>query len=386
MDKFTIDGAAPGKLTRSLNAIYFYLTDGCNLRCRHCWIQPEYEPSGLSCKHLSPELFRSIIAQAKPLGLSSVKLTGGEPLLHPGIREILGHVRSEGLRLVVETNGVLCTPEIAREIAACKNPFVSVSIDGADAATHEWMRGVDGCFDDAIAGLRNLVDAGLKPQVIMTLNRKNYRQMEALVRLAERCGARSVKFNTLQPTARGKQMWEAGDNLAMEDLVALGAWVERELVKQTSLRLDYGHPMAFKGLKNMFRHGGCGCSVCGIMGIIGVLADGSYAICGMGENAPELVFGHASADRLADVWANTPILNELREGLPERLGGVCGDCIHKIVCKGNCIAHNYNMNKSLWAPFWYCEEARRKGLFPISRLLRTRGEFTVPVQVQPSGI
>ena len=100
------------------------------------------------------------------MGLTSVKLTGGEPLLHPAIADILELTRTENLGLVVETNGVLCTPILAKKIAACKNPFVSVSLDGSDAETHEWLRGVQGCYEATLRGVRNLVDAGLKPQLI----------------------------------------------------------------------------------------------------------------------------------------------------------------------------------------------------------------------------
>ena len=93
------------------------------------------------------DLFKSIIEQAKPLGLTGVKLTGGEPLLHPQIHRILEVVQSENLSLNVETNGVLCTPELAQKMAACKDPFVSISLDGANAETHEWVRGVEGSFE-----------------------------------------------------------------------------------------------------------------------------------------------------------------------------------------------------------------------------------------------
>jgi len=189
-----------------LNNIYFYLTEGCNLACRHCWIAPKYQSAERSYPVLDPELFRSILKQAKPLGLSNVKLTGGEPLLHPQIHEILEVVRTEEINLIVETNGVLCTPELSRGMASCKNPFVSVSLDGADAKTHEWIRGVDGCFDAALKGFRNLVAAGFAPQIIMTVMRRNKDQMEAIVRLAESLGAGSVKFNIMQPTARGEKM------------------------------------------------------------------------------------------------------------------------------------------------------------------------------------
>ncbi len=65
-----------------LEQIYFYLTEGCNLACRHCWLSPKLQKDNITHPSLSMELFESIVEQAKPLGLESVKLTGGEPLLH----------------------------------------------------------------------------------------------------------------------------------------------------------------------------------------------------------------------------------------------------------------------------------------------------------------
>ena len=351
-----------------LNQIYFYLTEGCNLRCRHCWIAPKYQKEKDSYPSLSLELFRSIIKQAKPLGLSGVKLTGGEPLLHPEIREILEEIRANDLRLTVETNGLLCTKGLARAIAACKNPFASVSLDGSDVETHEWMRGVRGSFEAAKQGIRSLVRVGLKPQIIMTMARRNKDQIEAVVRLAESLGAASVKFNVLQPTARGEQMHKAEETLTIEELVEIGQWIENTLSASTSLHLFLAHPLAFRPLGKIFGDNSSGCEVCGILGILGVLADGSYALCGIGQTVPELVFGHAATDRLGDVWNNNPVLQELREGLPSRLEGICGECLMKNYCFGSCIAQNYYLNKSLWAPFWFCEQANRQGFFPETRL------------------
>ena len=153
----------------SLNQIYFYLTKGCNLRCRHCWISPKYQTGDSTYPSLDLELFYEILHQAKPMGLKTVKLTGGEPLLHPKIREILQFIQKRDYRLVVETNGVLCTQELAAKMACCKDPFVSVSLDGANPETHEWIRGIKGCFEDSILGIKNLVGAGFIPQIIMTV-------------------------------------------------------------------------------------------------------------------------------------------------------------------------------------------------------------------------
>ena len=356
------------KSKMKLNQIYFYLTEGCNLTCRHCWMAPKFQTEKTIYPALGLDLFRSIIEQAKPLGLSGVKLTGGEPLMHPGIGDILEHIRMENLRLTIETNGLLCTPELAQKIKECKKPFVSVSLDGANANTHEWVRGVEGSFEDAKNGVRNLVKAGLKPQIILSVMRCNKDQMEKVVRLAESLGAGSVKFNLVQPTMRGEKMSKAGETLTIKELVSLGLWVETTLSDSTNLRLIYHHPPAFRPLGKIFGNNRVGNGTCGILGILGVLANGSYALCGIGKSVKNLVFGHACKNRLEDIWNNTPVLQELREGLPSGLKGICGDCIMKSRCLGSCVAQNYYLRKNLLAPFWYCEEAREQGLFPESRL------------------
>ena len=349
-----------------LRQIYFYLTQGCNLACRHCWLAPHLQQADQTGPSLDLDLFRSVLDQAEPLGLTTVKLTGGEPLLHPRIREILEIVRDRGMRLFVETNGVLCTPELAGLIRECERPFVSVSLDGADAGTHEWIRGVRGSFDRAISGIRDLAGAGLSPQIIMTVMRRNRDQMEPMVRLAESLGAGSVKFNIVQPTARGESLHKSGEALSVNELIQTGRWVDADLSRSSQLRLVFDEPMAFRPLSKLFANDG-GCGVCGIFGILGVLADGSYALCGIGETVPELVFGHAASDRLERVWHGSPVLRDIREGLPGRLTGICGECLMKDRCLGSCIAQNYYSDKNLWAPFWYCEEASRLGLFPASR-------------------
>jgi SynChlorMet cassette radical SAM/SPASM protein ScmF len=359
--------AAAMRITPPLKTIYFYLTEGCNLRCRHCWLEPPHQSARRQYPALEPGLFRHILKQARPLGLSSVKLTGGEPLMHPQIGEILEILRNEKLRFTVETNGVLCTPELAQDLLRSGLYHISVSLDGADADTHEWVRGVKGCFDAAIGGIKNLVAAGIRPQVIMTLMRRNVGQIETLVRLAESLGCSSVKFTSSSPRPVGENARAGGDPVdpGNRETPGLG---RNELSAGTKLRLHYSHPVAFRPLGRMYGREGSGCGVCGINGILGVLANGSYALCGIGEHVPELVFGHVSKDPLADVWKDNPVLREIREGLPRRLGGICGECLMRGVCLGSCIAQNYYRSRDLWAPHWYCEEARGLGLFPEARL------------------
>jgi len=349
-----------------LNQLYFYLTEGCNLACRHCWLAPKYDAEGTQYPTLEVELFETAIREAKPLGLGSVKLTGGEPLLHPHFVELLEIVRREELGLTIETNGMLCTPEMAAEIARSPQRSVAVSIDGVDAATHEWVRGVAGSFEMAKRAVRNLVAADTPPQIIMTLMRGNVDQVEAMIDMAKELGASSLKFNVLQPTARGEKLHEADDALTVAEVINLNRRVDKELSPARDLRIVFDVPLAFRPLSSIASPDGCG--VCGILGILGVIAGGQYALCGIGEHVPELVFGTVGDDSLDHLWREDPILNELRQGLPDQITGVCARCLMKHICLGSCIAQNYYSNGSLWAPFWFCEQALAQDLFPQSRL------------------
>jgi SynChlorMet cassette radical SAM/SPASM protein ScmF len=346
--------------------LYFYLTEGCNLACRHCWLAPKLDAAGDRYPTLPVALFETAIREAKPLGLTAVKLTGGEPLLHPRITRLLEIVRREELRLTIETNGMLCTQEIAVEIAKSTRRSVSVSIDGANEETHDRVRGVPGSFEAAQRAVRNLVAAGIQPQVIFSVMRENAGQVEDIVRVAENLGAGSVKFNVVQPTARGETLHRTERTLNVAELIELGRYVERELAPKTRLRLVFSYPQAFQSLSRIA--GGNGCGVCGIIGILGVTADGHYALCGIGELIPDLVFGEVGTDRLEDVWREHPALKSMREGMPDRLEGVCSRCLMKRRCLGSCVAQNYYSEGRLWAPFWFCRQAEEEGLFPMSRL------------------
>jgi SynChlorMet cassette radical SAM/SPASM protein ScmF len=170
----------------------------------------------------------------------------------------------------------------------------------------------------------------------------------------------------VQPTARGERLHEVQATLNVAELILLGQHVERELAPRTNLRVFFDYPQAFRALNRIAT--GDGCVVCGLFGILGVIASGHYALCGIGEQVPDLVFGEVGKDVLEVVWREQPILKALREGLPDRLEGVCSRCLMKRRCLGSCVAQNYYSRGSLWAPFWFCEQADEVGLFPASRL------------------
>jgi len=352
-----------------LNTIYFYLTNGCNLNCRHCWTAPTCKPDAEKNKFLDVGLFKDIIEQAIPMGLSAVKFSGGEPLLHPGIEKMIEFIQQKNIFLIIETNGSLCSPALAKQISRCKGVGLAVSLDGVKAETHDNIRMVSGCFNKAIQGIKNLVDAGVYPQIIMSVMKENKDEIWPMIELSESLNAQSVKFNFVAPVSRGESLANQGLLLGIKEILFLHKWIDNDLGGMAKISVSTNLPLAFKSLGRIFDPAGIGCSRCDVFELLGVLADGSFALCGIGENLSQFVFGNANQQRVDEVWNNAPFLLQLREDLPLRLKGICSMCVLKNICLGYCVAMNYYVKREWLAPCWICEEAYRQGLFPDSRII-----------------
>ena len=357
-----------------LRAFYLYMTTGCNLRCRHCWITPVFangEPSPGDC--IDPDVLQEAVREAKPLGLQSVKLTGGEPLMHPQFRQIAEFLAAQGIRSDMETNGTHITPETARFLKErTAVHFISVSLDSIDAARHDDFRGVAGAFEAAVAGIANLVSAGYRPQVIMSLHRDNLGEIDDMVDLATRLGADSVKFNPITNAGRGKRMHEQGKGLDYDQARALLRYVHGDLRLRSRIRLFIGAPPALLTVDDLLR--GRWRGQCNVGAIMGVLGTGHVALCGIGRNVPELCYGRLGKDHVGELWLSNPFLAELRAGLRGPFPGICGDCIHAGRCRTGCLAMNYMYAGRLFAPSPWCEEAAARGHFPPTRRIGAEGE------------
>jgi SynChlorMet cassette radical SAM/SPASM protein ScmF len=358
--------------TPPLNELYIYATDLCNCSCKHCWIVPARHPDTRDAVHfLTPETFEGAVLEAKPLGLRTVKWTGGEPTIHPDFPELLRIQKAHDLKGRLETNGLELTPELARLLRQNGVIQVSVSLDGSSPQTHDAIRGVRGAHQRALSAVHNLVEAGFKPQLIMSLMTDNASELEGLLALAKEVGAGSVKLNIVQPTLRGEDIHASGAALSVPQFLDLNRRLDG-LRSLYSFPIFFDVPMAFRPLKQLMAWDSC--SICGIKTILGLLADGSYALCGIGENLPELVFGRAGIGELERIWKESPALLRIRDGLPGKLNGICGRCLLNAMCLGSCVAQNYYRSKDLLGAFWFCEQAEEAGLFPESRLIPERGK------------
>jgi SynChlorMet cassette radical SAM/SPASM protein ScmF len=357
--------------TPMLTTFYVYLTSGCNCACQHCWFVPERlsQPLGDDAL-LQPEILRHAIKQALPLGLSSIKWTGGEPTLHPRFRDFLSLQQEFGLDGIIETNGMLVTNELANLIAETGVGRVSVSLDGAKPATHDRLRGVEGGFEKTRSGIKALVAAGYDPELILTLQRRNVVELNDFFALAVDLGAGSVKLNIMQPVLRGARLTEDGEGLSVLEILELAKQLEGDWSKRFEIPILLDVPMAFRPLSNMIsgKHAGA----CSISHVLGVLPRGDYALCGVGQHVPELAMGAIKTSNLEHVWSEHPVLQQIREGLPGKLQGVCSDCLMKAACLGSCVAANYQLSGDLLAPYWFCQQAADLSLFPLARRMTSQ--------------
>lgn len=131
------------QLRRPLGVLRLSLTARCNLACPYC-LPDGAEPPGL----LSLEERRAVVAAAVALGAGSLRLTGGEPLLNPGLEALVAAVqplRARGLReIALTSNGVLLSAERARALRAAGLDRLTLSLDGVTGTAVARMAGLHG--------------------------------------------------------------------------------------------------------------------------------------------------------------------------------------------------------------------------------------------------
>ncbi|HEU5337254.1 MAG TPA: radical SAM protein [Terriglobales bacterium] len=196
--------------TASPRLIFWEVTKGCNLRCIHCRASAT-ELSSPSDLTTSTAL--RIVDQIAAAGNPILVLSGGEPLYRSDIFQLARYATDRGLRVALATNGTLVTREVARMIVDAGVRRVSISLDGADALTHDTFRGIPGAFDAAVQGFRNLKALGMSVQINMTIARHNARQLPQVLELAKRLGADALHTFLLVPVG-------CGVDIAAEQMVA----------------------------------------------------------------------------------------------------------------------------------------------------------------------
>ena len=188
----------------AINPLMFYyeVTQACDLVCKHC------RASAQECSHpaeLTTEQSKALIDQIATFPRKpNLVLTGGDPLKRADIFELIRHAVSAGLQVALTPSA---TPLASREaLQAAKDAGVrrlGISLDGADAKTHDSFRGWEGSFERT---MRMMIDArqlGLSTQINTTITRRNFDQIENLASLLSTQGIAMWSVFFLIPVGRG---------------------------------------------------------------------------------------------------------------------------------------------------------------------------------------
>ncbi len=301
--------------------IAWEVTAACNLRCEYCRASATEEPDE---DELSTEEALHFIDEVAPLS-PMIILSGGEPLLRPDIFQLAEYASCKGIRVALATNGILLSPLTVEKIARSSIRRVSISLDGVDPDTHDTSRG-RGTYERTLIGIENL--RGQVPfQINMTITRRNFHQVEAMMDLAEDLGAVALHLFFLVPTGRGREEELITPGEEEELLRRVASETERRTMEiKVTCAPQYAR-IAGDGSKKM------GSNCLAGTGFVFVSRKGDVCPCGY----LPVVVGNVREKSFTDIWETSPVFKELRA---RDLKGRCGECSYRRVC-GGCRARAY---------------------------------------------
>jgi radical SAM protein with 4Fe4S-binding SPASM domain len=188
-------------LIRAPIIYYLELTPACNNRCLGCGnVFIEDFTTRRFRAHLPPPLdqdgWRTVLEHIAPYA-QSIRLTGGEPTLHPDFATIARAIGDLGIRFSVFTNGRWHDPVRLINLLSSVRHFAGllISLHGPDAPSHETFTGVPGSFAETVTNMRRAAQAGLPVTTSTIITRRNYRQGEQIAHLSQSLGAYRAVFS-----------------------------------------------------------------------------------------------------------------------------------------------------------------------------------------------
>ena len=369
------------------------LTYRCNLACEHCYLDAGAAPLVRTENFAdrselgTDECFKVIdeIAAFAPECLTI--LTGGEPLLRRDILEIVRRAAERELWVVVGTNGVRITENVAQRLAEAGARGLSLSLDALDPDRHDRFRRVRGAWQNTVEGAQILNTTGLPFIVQTTAGSHNLGELDAIADFAhDRLAAKVWNLYFLVPTGRGQfvsDMTPAQYDEVLASLYRIQQKYNRRMLVNAKCAPHYiktvlenadaeTDPMPTDaespGLPPIrIYSGGAGGCPAGTH-YMGIRPNGDVTPC------PYLpVFaGNLRGSRLTDLWTSSEVFTDIRRR--SSLGGRCGACEMNAHC-GGCRARAYGMTGDLMAEDPLCTHT--PGKFAGSPLLTLPGSAAV---------
>lgn len=173
------------------------ITNRCNFKCGHCFREEA------SKEDLAVEVVEANLAALRSLGVQTLALTGGEPILHPRFADLLHLLCDRGFRIGCVTNGSY-TPRYLQALEPHKDriAYVALSLDGHTAEAHDRLRVHKGSFDAVIESIDAFHRAGYRVNVshVMCRHTASARDLVALAELLSDKPIASLTLGAVVPT------------------------------------------------------------------------------------------------------------------------------------------------------------------------------------------
>ncbi len=318
--------------------VSYSITRKCNLRCKHCYSDSveEAAPDELSTE----EAFR-LIDDLSGWGIGLLIIDGGEPLCREDLLDIVKYASSKGIRTTIGSNGTLIDEAMAKKMLDAGVMSVAISVDAADAQTHDTFRGIDGAFKQTFRGIEACRSTGLPFQFNMVIRKDTLPQFEDMLRLAVDSGANAAEVFDLVAAGRAKQECQA-QVLSNDERKQAMEWLAQAQEECPIIIRVPGCPMYPLTLQRkqirpkhfpaeMMRripYYERGCAAGMPMGYVMIQCNGEVNPCML----LQVELGNIREQSITSIWENSPILARLRQR--DLLKGECGDCTCKATCSG----------------------------------------------------
>ncbi|MBU4501214.1 MAG: radical SAM protein [Nanoarchaeota archaeon] len=203
------DTAQPSKITITGSKKFYIpvhmaieVTTKCNLKCKHC-----YRESGpWEDKILNIKSFLPILSKLHSCGLRIVEITGGEPMLNPGIFDLIDFCVSHFETTALLTNGHFVDEKVVEKLrpyCESKKLCVSITIDSSTPKFHDDFRDMSGSWEKATKAVKMFSEIGTILRVVMNVVPGNMDDVENTVLLVKELGATGIGINMVTPLGRG---------------------------------------------------------------------------------------------------------------------------------------------------------------------------------------
>jgi AdoMet-dependent heme synthase len=337
--------------------VFWETTKACGLACRHCRASAISQP--LRGELTTADAVR-FVDGLRGFGMPCPVLvaTGGDVLLRHDLDAILGHARALKVPVALAPSVTpLLTDERVAELHGAGVRVVSISLDGATAATHDGVRGIEGHFVETVAALRRLRAAGLTVQVNTVVMRDTVDELPAVARIVKESGASIWELFFLVRVGRGRALGEltpAENEDVCHFLVdasrhgfvvrTVEAPFFRRVVALRKCNLEDPHVGATYGLGPLYEQlaAGLRAELGGPTSSLRAQTKGTRDGRGIvfvghdGEIYPSgflpLSLGNVRQDVLVRVYREHPLLRRIRAA---DFGGRCGRCSFRVLCGGS---------------------------------------------------